>query len=174
LLQPALQDNKPFTPYAPSRRQELAGEVPEGMRNATRQVVEGMRALVEGGLERELELTWMRYVSAGGFSVVPPPAEDVVLDEAQAMKLAAHAGFVWRKLSNGELAFAANGHATCLPESRGLAEVLRRLSGGGAHRLGALLDEAVEERQGNTVVWSRERMREVLTALVAKRALVRA
>ncbi len=173
-LQPVFEQNNPFTPYAPARLQELAGAMPEAMHTAARRVKEELRELVEGGLEREVELTWLRFVSGGGFTRVPAPDRGGVLDEAQAMKLAPRAGLVWRKLSTGQLAFAANGHATCLPESRGLVEVLTRLSGGGAHRVGALLEEAVEERQGGTVVWSRERMREVLTALVAKRALVRA
>lgn len=171
---PLYDHTQPVTPYVPARRQELASAVPQGMRDSTQQMVAGLKQWVEGGLERELELMWMQYVSGGGFSQVPPPASDVVLDETQAMKLAPRAGLVWRKLNNGELAFAANGLASCQPESGGLVELLHRLSSGGAHRVGALLDEVVEERQGNTVVWSRERMREVLTTLVAQRALIRA
>ncbi|PTL79243.1 hypothetical protein [Vitiosangium sp. GDMCC 1.1324] len=169
---PPLEEDMSFTAYEPARRQELAGALPESLRDSTRRAVEGLKRLVDGGLEREMELSWLRYVSGSGFLQVPPPDSGAVLDEARAMKLATHAGLVWRKLASGELAVAANGNVTCFPESRGLVELLQRLSGGGSHRVGALLDEAVEERQGGSVVWSRERMRDVLTALVAKRALV--
>jgi 50S ribosomal protein L16 3-hydroxylase len=134
--------------------------------------VQGLRQLVEGGLEREMELTWLRFVSGGGFLQGPLPASHVTLDEARSVRLVSEAGLVWRKLASGELAFAVNGHATALPESRGLPQVLQRLSGGGAHRVRALLDEATEERRGETVVWSRERMRELLTTLLSQHALV--
>lgn len=171
-VNPPLDQTQPFTPYEPARRQEMAQAIPEGMRSSTQQVVQGLRQLVEGGLEREMELTWLRFVSGGGFLQGPMPASGVTLDEARSVRLVPHAGLVWRKLASGELAFAVNGQATCLPESRGLPQVLQRLSGGGAHRVRALIDEATEERRGETVVWSRERMREVLTTLLSQHALV--
>lgn len=171
-VNPPIEETPPFTPYEPARRQELAQAIPEQMRGATERVVQGLRELVEGGLEREMELTWLRYVSGGGWLQGPMPASGMALDEARSVRLVPHAGLVWRTLANGELAFAVNGQATCLPKSHGLVEVLQRLSGGGAQRVRALLDEAREERRGDTVVWSRERMRELLTTLMAQHALV--
>lgn len=167
-----IRELHPPTPYSPERRQELAGAIPAQLRETTRRVSQGLKELVEGGLERELELTWLRYVSGGGFLRVPPPETGVVLDEARALKLVPESNLLWRKLAGGELACAANGLVQCYPESRGLVETLQRLSGGGSHRPGALLDEAKEELRGSTVVWSRERMRELLTTLVAQRALI--
>jgi 50S ribosomal protein L16 3-hydroxylase len=173
-LQPPSEETAPFMPFDPARRQEMAGTLPEVMRRATTHLVTQMKRLLEGGVEREMELMWLRHLSSGGYMSVPPPETGVVLDEAQAMKLQPEAGLVWRRLATGEIGVSANGLAACLPESRGLVELLGRLSGGGAHRVGALLDEAAEERRGAEVVWSRERMREVLTELAAQRALVRA
>ncbi|MFL5355011.1 cupin-like domain-containing protein [Archangium sp.] len=167
-----IRELHPATPYSPERRQELAGAIPEQLRDTTRRVSQGLKALVEGGLERELELTWLRYVSGGGFLRVPPPATGVVLDEARALKPVPESNLIWRKLANGEIACAANGLVRCYPESRGLVETLQRLAGGGSHRPGALLDEAKQEHQGSTVVWSREKLRELLTTLVEQRALV--
>jgi 50S ribosomal protein L16 3-hydroxylase len=166
-----VEEPHPFTPYVPERRQELAGAIPEKLRDTTRRVAQGLKELVDGGLEREMELTWLRYVSGGGFLRVPPPASGVVLDEGQALKLVPTSNLVWRKLASGEIGCAANALVEVYPESHGLLQTLQRLSGGGAHRVGALLDEAKEELQGSTVVWSRERLRELLTTLVAQRAL---
>jgi 50S ribosomal protein L16 3-hydroxylase len=174
VLQPNINQNMPFIPFDRERRQEQADTPPAELRSASARVVEGLRKLVEGGFEQEMELTWLRYLSGGGYTLVPPPATGVVLDEAQAMKLVPDAGLVWRKLSSGEIGVSANGLATCFPESRGLVATLQRLTGGGAHRVGALLDEAVEEHQGDKVVWSREQLRALLTELAAQRALVRA
>ncbi|WNG49638.1 hypothetical protein F0U60_40105 [Archangium minus] len=171
----SVEEPHPMTPYEPERRQELAGAIPGMLHDTTRRVVQGLKELVEGGgLARELELTWLRYVSGGGFLRVPPSASGVVLDETQALKLVPESNLVWRKLASGEIGVAANGLVECYPESRGLLETLQRLLGGGAHRVGALLEEAKEELRGGTVVWSRERMRELLTTLLAQRALVRA
>ena len=170
-LQP-VREAYPFTPYAPERRQQLAEALPERLRDITRQVSQGFRQLAEGGLERELEFTWLRYVSSGGFKSVPPPEPHPVLDEARAMKLVPESNLVWRELPGGELGCAANGLVRAFPRSAGLVETLQRLSGGGAHRVGALLDEAKEEKREGAGVWSRERMRELLTTLVSWRALV--
>ncbi|WP_375766557.1 cupin domain-containing protein [Archangium gephyra] len=175
VLGPAISDSMAPTPFEPARRQELASAVPETLRGATAHVVEGLRKLVEGGFfEREMELTWLRYVSGGGYTIVHPPATGVVLDDSQAMKLLPEAGLVWRKLSSGEIGVSSNGLSECFPESRGLVETLHRLAGGGAHRVGALLEEVVEERQGDKVVWSREHLRALLTTLASQHALVRA
>jgi 50S ribosomal protein L16 3-hydroxylase len=175
VLYPAISESMAPTPFDPARRQELASAVPETLRGTTANFVEGLRKLVEGGaFEREMELTWLRYVSGGGYTIVHPPATGVVLDDSQAMKILPGAGLVWRKLSSGEIGVSSNGLSECCPESRGLVETLHRLAGGGAYRVGALLDEVVEERQGGSVVWSREHLRALLTTLASQHALVRA
>jgi hypothetical protein len=160
-----------FFPIDPPRRRGLAMDMPGPLRAAAQRAAAELRSSLDGPLERELELTWLRYVSGGGFLQVPPPCEPPPLGDRDAVAAPEDAGLVWRRLAGGEIAVAANGHATCFADSARLVRALELLLGGGAHRVGALVGRDDDSPDAGTGRDTGEDVRRLLSALGAGRAL---
>lgn len=153
--------NKEY-PFKVAEAQAYAQEVPEIVRYT---VAELKRVL--GQMDRAADINWLKYVSAYAFNYILLPDRSVKLSDQDTLKVRPHAGLVYRVFEDGELAFAANGHAESIPASKGAKQLLDQLQKGGTFRISALLADTHDETAGGKSVWSKDQLRLVLTSLAA-------
>jgi len=86
--------------------------------------------LRSGPLSLAIKKNWLRHVSALGFKVLPPPENDVELDDNDIVCGRPECPIVWMPAGGGRLLFAANGWCFVRPDAQPLVCTLAALNRG--------------------------------------------
>ncbi|HEU4404171.1 MAG TPA: cupin domain-containing protein [Polyangiaceae bacterium] len=153
----------------------LAAETGQNAARLPPPLAEGSSALAGGfadEIERALVEQWAKFVSSGGFLVVPPTLPEAPLADAATLRLAGGFPLVF-DVRGDDLLVAAHGHALQLPAHPAVVALLGRLNEGRPWRAGALIAEHAGEVVVDGVAYEAdaEGLRSLLQSLVALGAL---